>query len=229
MLLTDMKQPLNTKKINRIMESRFGFSIDFDSLSFKKAFSIVQGINESIDKIKSSQGVNLTEKNPKYMELLMVRESLHRWMIANEKKLITESQIGKSEAILAATDIVDSIQDMLEKVSKMQVEQMPALLDTIRNQIGSNEAESYKATVGELLNTLADTLQRGREDADHAARVLAGEEVDQRSMSLGGDSADDFGDEIEQDMGNEFGNARDDFSATDAAAGGNSPLGREER
>lgn len=232
MLLTEMKQKLNTKKVNAIMESRFGFTIDFNTLSFKKAYQIVKGINESIDTMKAKRGLNFTEKNPKYMELLMVRESLHRWMVANERKLLRESEMGKSEAILAAKDMVDSIQDMLEKISKMQVEQMPALLDAIRDQIGTNEAEQYKSTVGELLNNLSQTLQQGREDADRATRALAGEQVDQgmdMNAGMGGNAG------VEQNMGDELGNAdeepspRDAFSATDAAAGGTNPLGRETR
>jgi len=41
------------------------------------------------------------------MELLMVREGLHRWMVENKQQLIMESEMGKSQAILAAKDMVD--------------------------------------------------------------------------------------------------------------------------
>jgi hypothetical protein len=80
------------------------------------------------------------------MELLMVREGLNRWL--EENRVLTEGEMGKSEAILAAKDMVDSIQDMIEDVSRMQNEQMPALIDTIRDQIGSEQAETFKSQVG---------------------------------------------------------------------------------
>lgn len=193
---------------------------------------MANAINEALNKIKSSHGVHVAEKNPKYMEMLMVRESIHSWMRDNRQQFIAESEMAKSEAILAAKDMVDSIQDMLEKISKMQNEQLPALLDTIRDQLGIEQAEGFKTAVSPLLQDLASTLQQGRETADNAARTLAGEQVEQ-PMGLGG-----------ADMGGAMGGAMDvpapggemsdldvadDFTATDAAAGGSAELGRSRR
>lgn len=209
------------------MESRFGFSIDFDNLTFRKAFAIVRGLNESIDTFKKSKHGHIAEKNPKYMELIMVRESLHKWMLANERKMIAESEMAKSEAILAAKDMVDSIQDMMEKISKMQVEQMPALLDTIRDQIGTDSADQFKQQVGPLLDGLAETLRQGRETADAAARSLAGEQVDQDMGMPGAAPGTDGG--LPPEPGPELNDMDDDFEATDAAAGGPDELGRELR
>ena len=124
MRLTEMGTKPSAKKINKVMESRFGISIDYNNLDFPKAYKLAQGLTESLNQVKKSHGVHIAEKNPKYMELLMVREGLHRWMIENKSQLVLESEMGKSQAILAAKDMVDSIQDMLEDVSKMQNEQM---------------------------------------------------------------------------------------------------------
>lgn len=233
MRLTEMSNAKSTKKINKIMESRFGFAIDFDQLTFKKAYALAQGLTEGLESIKRTHGAHTAEKNSKYMEMFMVRESLHRWMVENEQQLITESEMAKSEAILAAKDMVDSIQDMLEKIGKMQNEQLPALLDTIRDQIGTDKAEGFKATVAPLLEELATTLQRGRESADLAARDLAGEAVAQPmdmadpAMDPGAADLDapDLGPESDFDA-EEPG---DEFGATDAAAGGEAELGRERR
>jgi molybdopterin converting factor small subunit len=230
MRLSEMNNRTNVKKINKVMESRFGFRIDYDNLTFPKAYELARGLTEGLETIKRSHGVHTAEKNPRYMEMYMVRESLHRWMVENEQQLITESEMAEAEAILAAKDMVDSIQDMLEKVSKMQNEQLPALLDTIRDQIGTDKAESFKSTVGPLLSELAASLQQGRESADAAARALTGEAMDQ-PMDLAAPPADagmgaGMPPAPETDLDSDEGDA---FAATDAAAGGEDELGRERR
>jgi hypothetical protein len=228
MRLTEMTNQPRAEKINKVVESRFGFKIDYANLTFKKAYNIVQGLNETLDRARRTHGVHSAEKNPQYMELLMVRESLNRWMVQNQQILINESEMAKSEAILAAKDMVDSIQDMLEKIGKMQNEQLPALLDTIRDQIGDQQAEGFKGSITPLLQQLSQTLQQGRETADTAARGLTGEGGS--DMGLGGG---DLGGMGGADLGGapapEAGMGGDEFGATAAAAGGTDELGRERR
>ena len=229
MRLMEMGTKPTAKKINKVMESRFGMKIDYANLDFKRAYVLARGLTESLDQIKRSHGVHVAEKNPKYMELLMVREGLHRWMVENKQQLIMESEMGKSQAILAAKDMVDSIQDMLEEVSKMQNEQMPALLDTIRDQIGMEQADAFKAAVEPLLGNMVQQLGAARSTADDAARALAGEQVAQpmgMGMGAGPTGGGMPGEMPPADMGSDM--DADSFAATDAAAGPNE-LGRERR
>jgi hypothetical protein len=218
------------KQMNKVVESRFGFKIDFDNLNFRKAYTLATGITESINKIKTSHGLHIAEKNPQYMELLMVRESLDRWMLENRHVLVQESEMAKSEAILAAKSMVDEVQDMLEKISKMQNEQMPALLDTIRDQISMEKAEAFKGAIAPILKSLYDTLSQGREQADNAARQLAGEGGGE-DMGLGGmpGMGAEGGMPGAEAMPGEPAPEGDAFGATDAAAGGEEELGRERR
>lgn len=237
MKLNDLGYKPTPQKINKVTESRFGFKIDFDNMTFKKAYSLATGITEGLDTIKRTHGIHVAEKNPKYMELLMVREGIHSWMAENKRHFIIESEMAKSEAILAAKSMVDEIQDMLEKISKMQNEQMPALLDTIRDQISSEKADGFKNAVSPILQDLAQTLQQGRESADSAARVLAGEQESGMDMGMGM-GAGLGGDEMAGMAAGEVPggvppvsdlDAGDAFAATDAAAGGEAELGRERR
>lgn len=231
MKLSEMNSKPTAKKLNKVVESRFGYALDFDKLTFKKAYKIASGLTESINKIKRTHGAQAVEQNASYMEMMMVRESIHRWMTENHTQYIAESEMAKSEAILAAKDMVDSVQDMLEKVSKMQSEQMPALLDTIRDQIGADKAEAFKTQMTPLLGELMTQLTTARETADGASRGLAGEQVAQ-PMGMGG-AAPMPGAEggVPPEAGAEAPAepAGDEFAATDAAAGGAEELGRELR
>ena len=228
MKLTELGYTASSKKINKINESRFGFGIDFDNLTLDRAQRLSQALGENLEKVRRGFGIHTAEKNPKYMEMLMVREGLNRWI--SENRPLTESEMAKSEAILAAKDMVDSVQDFIEDVSKMQNEQMPALLDTIRDQIGSSEADSFKAKVGGVLGSILTQLQDAREQLDGAARALAGEQVGGDAMSMpGGDIGAELPDAPAGGAESDLDVDADAFSATDAAAGGDTDLGREKR
>ena len=236
MRLSEMRTEVTPQKINKIMESRFGFTVDYDNLTYAKAQRLTKALSENITSIKRSFGSHTAEKNPKYMELMLVKEGLDKWL-SSEQGLF-ESEMGKSEAVLAAKDITDSIQDMLEKVSKIQNEQLPALVDTIRDQISSEQAETFKNAIRPVLASLYDAMTTGRDQADTASRALAGEQVGAGDMSMG---SDEFGDEPGADLGAAPGEESDfdqdlgappegdEFAATDAAAGGSADLGRGRR
>lgn len=232
MKLSEMRTEVTPQKINKIVESRFGFSIDYDNLTYAKAQRLSQALGENITHIKKSFGAHTAEKNSKYMELMLVKEGLDKWM-GSEQGLF-ESELGRSEAVLAAKDIVDSVQDMLEKISKIQNEQVPALIDTIRDQIGSDQAEQFKTSISPMLSDLYTALGSAREASDTAVRTLSGEQVAPTDMSMGMDAGlggNELGGAPESDMDSDLGAPpeADGFDATDAAVGGEEELGRERR
>jgi len=220
----------STRKINKLMESRFGFAINFNNLTVEKAERLSETISANLDKIRHSVDLHTAEKNPRYMELLTVQEGLNTWLEQNRQQL-TEGEVGNAEVLLAAKDMVDSVQDAIEKVGKMQNEQLPQLLDSIRDQIGSEQAEAFKNAVGTTLDTLMQNLQSAREGVDNGVRVLSGEAVDQ-PMSMPGDQDDLSGGDAELPPapGSDLdADETDGFAATDAATGGAEELGRELR
>jgi molybdopterin converting factor small subunit len=165
------------------------------------------------------------------MELLTVQEGLNTWLEQHRTRL-NEGEVGNAEVLLAAKDMVDSVQDAIEKVGKMQNEQLPQLLDSIRDQIGSEQSEAFKSAVGETLSTLMQNLQAAREGVDNGVRVLSGEQVDQPMTMPGDQGADMTGSDTELPPapGSDLdADETDGFGATDAATGGAEELGREKR
>ena len=222
----------STRKINKVMESRFGFAINFSNLTVEKAEKLSETIAANLNKIRHSVALHTAETNPRYMELLTVQEGLTTWLEQNRTQL-NEGEVGNAEVLLAAKDMVDSVQDAIEKVGKMQNEQLPQLLDSIRDQIGSEQAEAFKNAVGTTLDTLMQNLQSAREGVDNGVRVLSGEQLD-NPMAMPGDTAGadlSGGDEgLPPAQGSDLDqDETDGFSATDAAVGGAEELGREQR
>jgi hypothetical protein len=239
MRLSEMRTEVTPQKINKIMERSFGFSIDYDNLSYAKAQRLSKALTENIHAIKKSFGAHTAEKNAKYMELMMVKEGLDRWL--NSEQGLFESEIGASEARLAAQDIVDSIQDMIEKIGKIQNEQVPALVATIRDQIGMEQSEQFKQAIKPVLDTLYQAVSSGQEQAESAVLQLAGEQPPAGDMNMGGMPGADMGTndlgvpppeggaDLDAEAPADAGSETDGFDAVDAAAGGSQALGRARR
>ena len=138
-----------------------------------------------------------------------------------------EGELETAEAVLAAKDMVDSVQDMITDASKMLNEELPPLLDVIRDQVGTAQADAYKNTVTGALQSLMDSLNSARDALDNGARSLAGEQVAQ-PMDMGASDTLGGGAMPAPEV-NDFDSEDDDgFAATDAASGGDE-LGRERR
>ena len=54
--------PQTTKRLNKVMESRFGFSIDYDNLTYSKAQRLSHAISENLSKIRKSYGIHTAKK-----------------------------------------------------------------------------------------------------------------------------------------------------------------------
>jgi hypothetical protein len=240
MKLSDMTRKPSLKKLNKVTESRFGFKIDYDAITFPKANAMRNKIMETVSKIRRSSAIHTAEKDPKYLEMLIVYEGLSRWLDAykaqEKRRLIREGEMGQAEPILAAKDMVDTVQDMIEKVGKMQNEQLPALIDSIRDQIGMEQAEAFKGSTGQVLASLSTQLGQCREQLDGAARGLTGEGAPM-DMGAGAMGAAEPGAEMPDlgmdaaGMGSDLDSEAppDEFGGVDAAAGGPEDLGRERR
>lgn len=221
--------PQKTKRLNKVIESRFGFKIDYDKLSYPKAQKLYYALEENLNYIRKSYGAHTAERNPKYMEMLMVRESLGAWL--DSQQYLVEGELETAEAVLAAKDMVDSVQDMITDASKMLNEELPPLLDTIRDQVGTAQAEMFKNTVTSALQGLMDSLNGARDALDNGARTLAGEQIEQpgmgdAEMAAPGTSPSMPGTNLPPA---ELGDGGDAFSAADVAAGGDDELGRKRR
>ena len=209
--------PPKAKKINKLLETRFGFEINYDKLTLPKALRLSTALNESLHNIKRSYGSHVAEKNPKYMEMLLVKESLNDWI--NRQETLLEGELETAEVVLAAKDMVDTVQDMITDASKMQNEELPPLLDSIRDQVGTAEADTFESTVTSALQGLMEALKAARDALDSGARVLAGEQQPMAQQGMGGQ----MGMEPQQPE------EPSGFDGADVAAGGEAEMGRERR
>lgn len=211
--------PSKAKRINKLLETRFGFEINYNKLTLPKALRLSTALNESLHNIKRSYGAHVAEKNPKYMEMLLVKESLNDWI--NRQETLLEGELETAEVVLAAKDMVDTVQDMITDASKMQNEELPPLLDSIRDQVGTAEADAFESTVTSALQGLMEALKGARDALDSGARVLAGEQQPMAQAGMGGESGAGMQPQPQEEPTG--------FDSADVAAGGEAEMGRERR
>jgi len=240
MNLTDFEtHSLKVKRFEKITETRFGKKISFNKLNVKTAIQLVNKLDETLNKIRNSEGYHDAHKDSRYTETLMIKEGLDDWLhiqlgIAHKRKL-TEGEIEQAEAVLAAKDFVDRLQKMLEDIGRIINEDLPPLSDVIRDQMGSEQAEAYTSQATAALSGAQEAIASARSEMDSGARILSGEETAMPSMGMGGDDMGmdpEMGGDMDMDVDAELdidAEGGDEFGMTDPEVGGELELGREER
>ena len=113
MKLSDLKS-FSTADLNKKLDQKYGFKIKTAGLSESKARDLLAKVQENIVAYKRKFGHVLSEKNGQFMQLLVMKEGLQRWLVENNHVIINEGEMQQAETILAAKDIVDRLQKMVE-------------------------------------------------------------------------------------------------------------------
>ncbi len=91
------------------------------------------------------------------------------------RRLREASEIQQAQVVLAAQDMVDQTQKMIEQVSAMQFKDLPALVDSIRNDVGMDQAQQFNNDVTAALQGLIQGLQGSKTQLETAQGVLTGQ------------------------------------------------------
>jgi Xaa-Pro aminopeptidase len=92
-----------------------------------------------------------------------------------ESLRLTESEIQTAQVVLAAQDMVDRIQGMMEDISEMQFKDLPALVNSIKNDMGVDQATQFQTQASSALSNLLTAVQAGKTEMEGAQGVLTGQ------------------------------------------------------
>ena len=144
-----------------------------------------------------------------------------------KKKDIKEGAEDTAKIVMAANSMVDKITGWLEDTAKMQTEVNLDLGDEIRNEMGSEKAEEFIATMKPAIETLYSQLETVRKSFTGGVAVLTGEEA---PATLGADAPTDDIEDLETEVEPEVTpDTADDFTASEPATGGEEPADRKKR
>ena len=189
----------------------------------------------ALKKSQAGQSLNPEEQKMVAGAAMMAQESRLR----RAYKMLKESEVQQAQVVLAAQDMVDKMQGMLEDVSELQFKELPALVDSIKNQVGIDQATQFNGDASAALSGLMQNLQAAKQQLDQALGVVTGTAApaaaDAAAMGAqaGADMGAELGAEAGADMGAELGaeaGALDDLEAdVDADEPAGAVLGRARR
>ena len=170
-----------TKKDHATRALKENFEVDFKVKHLTKVQT--QGMLNKVRSLMSEarDAKDFGTQYPQYMKLVFMEEALkEHYKVAptpKAKVIVENEEVNKSQVILAAQDMVDSVQKMLEEVSDMVVKEMPALVDSVQTEIGVNEAQAFDQTAGQALAELQQSLTSVKGQLDQALSGITGGEV----------------------------------------------------
>ena len=136
------------------------------------------------------------------------------------ERTLTEGEEEKAALIMSARDMVDKITGWLEDTASLKSETMLELVDSIRDELGSDISTQFSGQVKPALEELYTCLESSRTTLAQAVAILTGEEGPQGVGAMGAMPAE---------MGPEEMPTGDDFAAAEPAAGGEEAAGRMKR
>ena len=125
----------------------------------------------ALKKSQTGQTLNPEEQKLVAGQALMTAESRLR----RAYQVLKESEVQQAQVVLAAQDMVDKMQSMLEDTTEMQFKELPALVDSIRNQIGIEQATQFNGDVTGALQGLVQNLQGAKQQLETALGVVTGQ------------------------------------------------------
>ena len=138
---------------------------------------------------KSQGGQTLNPEEQKLVAGAAMMQAENRFVRMNRR--LIESEVQQAQVVLAAQDMVDKMQGMLEDVSELQFKELPALVDSIKNQVGVDQATQFNGDASAALSGLMQNLQQAKQQLDQALGVVTGTASPAMDPAMGGAPAVD--------------------------------------
>lgn len=120
---------------------------------------VARGQNLTPDEQKTVNQIALTKEGKK-KPARMVRE---------------QSELQQAQVVLAAQDMIDRLQGMLEDISEMQFKDLPALADSIKSDMGVEQSTQFQSSASTAFTNLLQAVQAGKTELESAQGILTGQ------------------------------------------------------
>lgn len=216
------------------LTEHYNMPFNLDKMSTADTSSMLRKVRTLVKEAKASPSFYRSQNNPTYLKLVFMEQALTNYMNTRPapRFVVENEEVEKSQVVLAAQDMVDSVQKMLEQVSDMTVKEMPALIDSVQSEIGVNESEQFSQQATAALTALTAALTQAKTALQGALGVVTGNAAAGDASAFDADAGAELGDEFPAEPGaeDEFDTAFGDEPVDDESEEDVVPsLGRERR
>lgn len=241
MKLQEFEIKNSQKHVAKVFENHFNRPVRLNNLSVPECRQLLERISFSLSQVRNSVNFHSSQKNPAYLKLLMIEQSLtarirentvppatttgsttstaapaagaaapkvndpklktaldkvkkNQSLTPDEQKMVNahamqvnefrlrrgwsvlkESEVQQAQVVLAAQEMVDKIQSMIEDTTELQFKELPALVDTIKNQptMGPQQANQFNTDTVAALGALVQNLQACKQQLEQSLAVVA--------------------------------------------------------
>ena len=200
MRLTDLDKT-NTQV--KALKENFAMDFNVSSLDKPQTTSMLTKVKKLISESKRSPEFHNAQRNPAYLKLVFMEQALNQHLkVAPSPRIVFENEeVEKSQVILAAQDMIDTVQKMYEDINDMLVKELPALVDSIQSEIGVNESDQFNQAANQALTTLNASLQEAQTGLKAALGGLTGQGAGDAFAAGAPEMDADIGAELGTDLG----------------------------
>lgn len=166
----------------KALKENFKTELNFSKMSLVETKNMLTKVKHLLSTVKESNDVHTSEQNPAYLKLIFMEQALiHHYgdlrtqPLYNARIVVENEEVEKSQVVLAAKDMMDSVQKMVEDVSDMLVKELPAIVDSVNSEIGTNEGDQYSTQATEALSGLQAALTTARAGLQSALGIVTGQ------------------------------------------------------
>lgn len=155
----------------------------------------------------------------------------HANLVKNLRRLL-ETEVSQAEVMMAAKGFAQELQEMVEKIGRLQNEDLPPVTDQMRETYGMESASAFQTQIYGALQSVMDSLYTAKGQVDDAVANMAttGQVSAETDMDIPVDGMDDgMGDmDVDSAMDADLDNIAADLDAEDEFGGAaeEEPLGR---
>ena len=178
MKLTDFdKNPI--ENATRALKEHYNVPFNVRKMSYAQARDMLYKVRGLMSETKKSTDFYESQQNSSYLKLVFMEQALSKHFaeisLRKPRIVVENEEVEKSQVVLAAQDLVDQVQKMVEEVSDMLVKELPALTDSVQSEIGVNESETFNQQVSEALTSLQAALTQSQTTLKSALNSITGQ------------------------------------------------------
>lgn len=198
----------------KALKENFNTNLNLDALNLRDTVKMLSKVKGLISEMKTSNKAHSREQNPAYLKLTFMEQALsHHYgelkalPMYNQRIIVENEEVEKSQVVLAAQEMIDEMQKMIENVSDMLVKELPAVTDGVNAEFGTSEGEQFTAQAGEALGGLQAALTQAKAGLQSAIGIITGQGGMDMAGGMGGEElggmpGEELGGDDMGDMGN---------------------------